>query len=812
MKSLCLHRINKDLKEIANSPLEGIGIISLHNDPFKYIVNIRIMSGVFEGYCLQLLLTIPEDYPIKPPKILIYPGQIFDNTYHHHIFESNIKDEDNKSFKKFCFDLLENDFLSTSSEAHTGWNSSYTISTLLLQIQIFLSDPDFPNGYIPEKEKIDELFKSMNNYKRLFEIRNEKNEERIIIHKWNNPYPQMYFKSNNNKVNEKQMNINIDKMKEIKENLTCFITKLNYIDDRNIILGYPIKKLGKKSFIPIPEILSYESFIEESTKINPNNENSIYHDFRLINTNINNNNYNTNNNIIVIPDDFFSLFPNIPIIIGSSTGRGRSTLTNAIIGFDNNNNNNNNLVFHSFKSSNNEFYDNWLPIYINDEHFEKNKITILNYFSILKYGNNGLKIYDFHPQYIFEVMPNLLSEMIKKITENNYSSSYLKCFFQYVLLFKKLEKKYNNIYIKYQKFYLEKNINKLYKLEDNIDLVKEILELLVLFLYSDNSLNSKLKLNINNYIIRLNNLMNIQLFDISKMFPFIKTDSLIQDLKLNNLFYKIVDIIFLDSNFLFFEDEYLPLSDILRNKIINQMEDDFLNLYLELDKEIKQKINKILINELNILNYIDIISLYKEQSTSFIESNSFYEYISVFYYLKDKILSHTFLEDLENNFGVYLDTESFIEDLKKKREKHIDITNILAKNNLESIIDIIKLNSFVKNDKLNFNHSNERYKTFNIKTNKYPYIYISKYGTNKIFFIPEKMKRLIKEKEKKYKYINIIKTRKEKIKVKYKEKISRDNFAIKNSYGNKYNKKINKLIDKKNNKRLLLFKKIINKK
>ena len=74
MNSLCLNRISKDLKEITKSPIEGIGIVSLDNDPKKYAVNMRIMTGIFEGYCLQLLLTFPDNYPIKPPRILIYPG------------------------------------------------------------------------------------------------------------------------------------------------------------------------------------------------------------------------------------------------------------------------------------------------------------------------------------------------------------------------------------------------------------------------------------------------------------------------------------------------------------------------------------------------------------------------------------------------------------------------------------------------------------------------------------------------------------------------------------------------------------------
>ena len=135
MQSLCLNRISKDLKELSKSPLEGIGIVSLDNDPMKYVVNMKILTGIFEGYCLQLLLTFPDKYPIKPPTILIYPGQYFDNTYHHHIFESDSKDEEGKHFNKFCFDLLQNDFLSTN-DAYTGWNPSYSITTLLLQVQI----------------------------------------------------------------------------------------------------------------------------------------------------------------------------------------------------------------------------------------------------------------------------------------------------------------------------------------------------------------------------------------------------------------------------------------------------------------------------------------------------------------------------------------------------------------------------------------------------------------------------------------------------------------------------------------------------
>ena len=43
----------------------------------------------------------------------------------------------------------------STSEEHSGWNPGYTISSILLQVQNFLSDPDLPKERLPNKEKID---------------------------------------------------------------------------------------------------------------------------------------------------------------------------------------------------------------------------------------------------------------------------------------------------------------------------------------------------------------------------------------------------------------------------------------------------------------------------------------------------------------------------------------------------------------------------------------------------------------------------------------------------------------------------------
>ena len=189
-KALAIRRISKDIKEINKTPVEGIGISSIENDPMKYVVNIKLMSGPYKDYCVQLLLTFPETYPSKPPKMLIYPDQAIDGQYHHHIFSDNLIDENNHHFKKFCFDLLDNDFMSTKDE-NTGWNPSYTISSILLQVQNFISDPDM-HGYIPPENKIKQLFDSMKTYSRNFKIVNDQGKIEIIKHTWEKPFPEMF--------------------------------------------------------------------------------------------------------------------------------------------------------------------------------------------------------------------------------------------------------------------------------------------------------------------------------------------------------------------------------------------------------------------------------------------------------------------------------------------------------------------------------------------------------------------------------------------------------------------------------------------
>ena len=166
-------------------------------------------------------------------------------------------------------------------------------------------------------------------------------------------------------------------MELIKENLTCSVLKRNYIDDPSVILGYPI--------------------VRSSSKFNPNK---------------------------------IELYP-IPEML--SYEGFLSEIDNQQEKLD--------LYFETnFRSSGNEAYNCWMPVYINKTHYEKNKAHILNSFSIIKFGAEGKKEYDFKPDQIFEILPIVLNKMIIGMFNGKaqISSAFIKSYFQYVLLFKKL--------------------------------------------------------------------------------------------------------------------------------------------------------------------------------------------------------------------------------------------------------------------------------------------------------------------------------------------------------------------------------------
>ena len=647
--SLAKMRINKDMKEIINNPLEGIGIAPIDDSLMRYVINMRLMAGPYEGYCVQLLLIFSDNYPTKPPKILIYPNQAINRNYHHHIFIGGgyFGNEDYSRYKKFCFDLLDNDFMPTN-EAKTGWNPSYSISSLLLQVQNFIADPDM-GGHVPSKQLIQNLFDSMNTYTNTFNIKDENGKTIQKIHTWKNPYPEMYFKQKE-KEKEKEDDIKENdeenNLEQIKENLTCFMLKVNYIDDPEILLGYPIVRnqinIGRKNRLelyPIPELLTYDGFEAQKSL----QQQMVQQYFGNIN---------------------------------------------------------------QFKSANNEYYNSWLPIYINKDHYEKNKERILN--SIAEISSNT----EFKAEQILQVFPIILNSMIIGMSKGktSLSSSFIKCYFHYILLFKKMCQEYeieysiylNDIFskIKENKYIVNKNIipdignffmvllfnrpdinkdtfNKIYNslFEDFI-----IRQMFWMF-HSDES-----KEDMKNLILRnKNNRLYLEEFEKNKDFKMNRLDEFNQDIKDKNIYKEIIDIISTDKGYL----EHIFLGkEKARELAEKRISQSFKRLFQECSREGKDKLKDIILKNLYFPDYFqqvlqknielydkfkvnellkDLSGNVKEEFLSrAFESQKGNKLLFITFFAQKKIEEEGFLDNLEKNYGVYLDVDNFIQEMNQK--------------------------------------------------------------------------------------------------------------------------------------------------
>ena len=642
-KLICQKRIINDIKEISENPLEGIGITEYNNNFMQYIINIKLQNGIYSGYCIQLLLTFNENYPTKPPKILIFPNQELDGRYHHHIFDDNSYE---KGFKKFCFDLLDNDFMNVNAEK-TGWNPSYTISSLLLQVQNFLSDPDM--HHLPNSEQINFLLKSNENYKKIFKD-SEGNE---IIHTWKNPFPKMYFHKEKNKIKTKK-NENLNK---IKENLTCFTLKLNYIDYPEILLGYPIVRLAiarnKIELYPIPELLSYDAYINQFE-----NKQKLEKYFQV-----------------------------------------------------------------PFKSANNEFYNAWVPIYINDDHYNKNKISILNSFSIMKFGPLGIKQYDFEPNQIFEILPIILNKMIIGIfnDKNSISESFIICYFHYILLFKKLVSEFKKEFDSYVQNILNQIKENDYEIDKKI--IPDIGNFMMLLFFSDIEISKKL------WNCLFEEMFVRQMFwmfhsseneSTMKKIVFdefdINSNENINKENINNLFENSIENKIMNSKDNF---EYCENKEIL-NDIINDLSNDeniikfynenqknnikifikhelkinFKNFIEKSSENLNKKITNLIVKKRGLEFILNSKTKIKKNKKNFNFNPNDYENYKVENLLKNmntkKLLKYAyssqrgnhlllitfiakkkmeeknFISELKKNYGVYLKVNSFIKEMKQK--------------------------------------------------------------------------------------------------------------------------------------------------
>ena len=666
---IAIKRVTNDMKELNKCPLEGIGIAQIDNDPLKFVVNIELMSGPYIGYKVQLLMTMSENYPINPPKLLIYPNQMIGEHYHHHIFRTH---HERENYYRFCINLLENEFNMDTNEEHTGWNPAYTISSILLQVQNFISDPDMHR--VPSKTEIDTLMKSMDNYQRPFY-----DGEKQVIHTWKNPFPKMYY---SNEKDKKKMDIDeeeevigdkneikeekekmkvevIDRKKEIiKENLTCYFFRENFIDNPEILLGYPIVQSksvygkDKIELYPIPELLTYEAFQMQTSNPQTNNNNLLY-------------------------GSLSAFEPKI-------------------------------------KAANNQYFNNWLPIYVNEAHYLKNLETIKNAIKTIK--NEA----QFTPEQIFDILPIILNKMIIGIFSGKsiISTSYITCYFHYVLLFKRLCREYQEEF----NTYVDKRLNliTMNDYEVNKKIVPDIGDFFMLVFLSNKDMSSpemkKIKtvlveeflirqiywifhgpdcqstmrdlVSALNNIVKLNDDVYLEKFHNDPNFKMRYLDIFNKELHNKNIYNKVINTIANDKQFLknyqnnfyyakrsaeegitySFKKLYNECSDWGRNKLNNLIKENmrFGDFFIEDEKDIRAglydacQVNEILKgNDENTPQMKDVLKYaYESQKGN--------QLLLITFLVLNKLGEQGFMEELEKNYGIYVEVDSFFLEMKKK--------------------------------------------------------------------------------------------------------------------------------------------------
>ena len=503
-------------------------------------------------------------------------------------------------------------------------------------------------------------------------------------------------------------------MELIKENLTCSVLKRNYIDDPSVILGYPIVRSSSKfnpnkiELYPIPEMLSYEGFLSEID--NQQEKLDLY--------------FETN-----------------------------------------------------FRSSGNEAYNCWMPVYINKTHYEKNKAHILNSFSIIKFGAEGKKEYDFKPDQIFEILPIVLNKMIIGMFNGKaqISSAFIKSYFQYVLLFKKLCDDFEDENLAFMNKQLALIHDNEYKIDKKI--IPDIGNfLMILFFCNKDTHEEQMKKMwdclFEEVIIRSmfwgfhsdenkekmkklvlktrNNNTCMRRFENEPNFKMRYLDKFIADLNNLKLFDQIVDIISKDEKFL---ESVVVGKENIKQQIINSMSQNFKKLFCGCGEDGRNLIKKIISENLDFSDYFIVVDsrydnfqvsdILKDENIknkeeiveTLFNSQRGNKLLIITFFAQKKVEEKGFLEELEKNYGIYLEVDDFIEEMQKKLEEIKTFKQLLEyvesdygkdKTDIEIIIEaydkakeknyisraniqnIQRNNNIINNDLFRRNNQNER--------------------------------------------------------------------------------------------------------
>ena len=124
-----IKRLQKELSDMIKEDIPNLSAGPVDNNLFEWEAVILGPIGTpYEGGVFNLSISIPNNYPFKPP-IVIFKTKI----YHPNINSSG----------SICLDILKNQ-----------WSPALTISKILLSICSLLSDPNPNDPLVPDIAKL----------------------------------------------------------------------------------------------------------------------------------------------------------------------------------------------------------------------------------------------------------------------------------------------------------------------------------------------------------------------------------------------------------------------------------------------------------------------------------------------------------------------------------------------------------------------------------------------------------------------------------------------------------------------------------
>jgi len=236
-----LTRIHCDLENYKKEPLIGICVfLPDESNLFEIHSDIEILDGFYTGVKLHIILNLPQNYPNEGP-LMLFPSDFeLPNNFHNHIHGPN---------RQICNDMLTNlnfkEHFANIVRAEkfkqaSGWVAAYDLNVILLQMQVFFSEPDFSDGKVKlSKEEIERLSEYSRNYK---------------CKCMKNPIKQSHEVSETDDL----------KTSDLKKIHVCPITKKKLNGESEIIFGYPIFREMKNHKLELEiyfENFSYEGYL-----------------------------------------------------------------------------------------------------------------------------------------------------------------------------------------------------------------------------------------------------------------------------------------------------------------------------------------------------------------------------------------------------------------------------------------------------------------------------------------------------------------------------------------------------------------------